>query len=51
MKTKLAEAKASHRAGTYLAAVLVARAALTDALDHVGAPPAQELLRRLNLLT
>lgn len=50
VKTKVAEAKSCHRAGTYLAAVLVARAALTDALDHLGAPPAQELVRRLNLL-
>lgn len=48
--TKLREAQACHQAGTHLAAVLVARAAITDALDHAGAPSAVGLPTRLDWL-
>ncbi|WP_308468515.1 hypothetical protein [Rathayibacter soli] len=50
VQAKLEEARACHRAGTYLAAVLVARAALADALDGVGAPRDDDLTQRLDRL-
>lgn len=50
VQAKLDEARACHRATAYLASVLVARAALTDALDGIGAPRSDELARRLDLL-
>jgi hypothetical protein len=48
--TKLREAQACRQAGTHLAAVLVAGAAITDALDHGGAPSAVDLPTRLDWL-
>jgi hypothetical protein len=50
VQAKLDEARSCQRAGTYLAAVLVARAALTDALDNFGAPQEDDLTRRLDRL-
>lgn len=50
VQAKLDEARSCQRTGTYLAAVLVARAALTDALDSFGAPHEDDLTRRLDRL-
>lgn len=50
IQAKLIDARACHRAGTYLAAVLVARSVLADALDDSGAPNERDLTGRLDRL-
>lgn len=47
---KLKEAWSCHRAGTHLAAVLVARTALSDALADAGAPRPDSLIESLDTL-
>lgn len=50
VRAKLDEARSCQRAGAYLAAVLVTRTALADALDAIGTPRSDDLARRVSHL-